>query len=189
MEKERDRAIKLLNQHGIVNQELSKMILAINYSKSYLLDQLAENTGFSFDEYLGKHKPYLTEDQISEMKDRGFEFGSHSIDHPHFRELNDEERALQISESVEFLDAKNLLTHRAFAFPYNSNMVDNEFLVTLYEKYRIDITFGSNGIKPDSRFHHFQRFHMDYRHGSTRRHLITCYAKGLAKRVVGLRNG
>jgi peptidoglycan/xylan/chitin deacetylase (PgdA/CDA1 family) len=61
---------------------------------------------------------YLTIEDIRQMERNGFEFGSHTVSHPHLARLDSEEKWLEISNSKKQLEA---LIHKPvnfFCYPY-----------------------------------------------------------------------
>jgi peptidoglycan/xylan/chitin deacetylase (PgdA/CDA1 family) len=179
-----NNVLNWFTRHDIHSSDAYQAILGIRYANRELLDELALFTGFSFGEYLEKNHLYLTTGQIKEMIGHGFETGAHSVDHPNFSELTTDERHAQISKSLDFLSDKNILTHRAFAFPFSSNMADSEFLTDAYNRYKLEITFGTNGMVPEKKPHHYQRFYMDFNYGSINYHVTLYQVKGLVKQIL-----
>ena len=61
---------------------------------------------------------YLTVEDIRQMDSEGFEFGSHTISHPHLSRLNSEEKWLEISNSKKQLEALVQKRVHFFCYPY-----------------------------------------------------------------------
>jgi peptidoglycan/xylan/chitin deacetylase (PgdA/CDA1 family) len=137
--------------------DMKKHILSISYSERAQLDQIAEAIGSSFANYLSEQKPYLTSEQIVELKNKGFYFGAHSVDHPEYQYLNLEEQIRQTKESVEYVCNTFSLDYKLFSFPFTDYKVSKTFFDRLNAKNIIDFTFGSAGLKEESIQTHYQR--------------------------------
>lgn len=137
-----------------------KDLFSINYKTQYVLDQLANHLGYSFNEFLSKEQPYLTTQQIESLICNSFTIGSHSVDHPHFADLTFEEQIAQINDSFFVLENKFRIKERYFAFPFSDNGVKLEFFNFLAE-HNIKYSFGTAGIKQDSISSNIQRIALD----------------------------
>jgi peptidoglycan/xylan/chitin deacetylase (PgdA/CDA1 family) len=60
----------------------------------------------------------LTWDQIKELSGQGFEFGSHSVNHPALHRLSGAELSHEIAESKQVIDTKIGRDTRFFCYPY-----------------------------------------------------------------------
>ena len=78
-------------------------LLQVTYKNRHLLDELAEKAGVDFGDYLQKQRPYLDSAQISSLILEGFAFGSHSIDHPEYRFMEETEQIRQTTESLRII--------------------------------------------------------------------------------------
>ena len=67
---------------------------------------------------IGKDKDYLTWDQVKEMMDFGFEFGSHTLTHPHLTKIPLEKARLEIIESKNILEKRLKQKIETFCYPY-----------------------------------------------------------------------
>ncbi|NPA36156.1 MAG: polysaccharide deacetylase family protein [Chlorobi bacterium] len=129
----------------------------IDFKNKDILDQLAGCLGVDFNEYLKNNAPYLNVEELKELNDDGVHVGAHSINHPLFELLNDEERMFQIKESVDFVknNFKNSLA--SFSFPFTDSGLSASFFRNIYDKKIADITFGTSGIKNERFKFHLQR--------------------------------
>lgn len=114
--------------------------------------------------FLQSEQPYLTSAQIREMMASGFTIGSHSVDHPLFKELTLHEQLHQIEESCRVLADTFQLNYRVFAFPYGEFGVGKALFETLQDRGSTDLLFGTRGIIPDSFPWVIQRFSMEQPH-------------------------
>lgn len=136
--------------------------LAYRNKERYLA--IAKALGFSPASFLQEEQPYLTSPQIREMMASGFTIGSHSIDHPLFKDLILSEQLRQIEESCRVMAETFQLDYRVFAFPYGEFGVGKALFETLQERGTIDLLFGTRGIIPDEYPWVIQRFGMEQAH-------------------------
>lgn len=134
-------------------------MLDIDYSQKQDLDELAEIVGVDFKAYLTIEQPYLTSTQINELIQQGFTIGAHSKNHPLYNLLTEEDQIKQTLESIDFLQQKFNLDYRVFSFPFTDDGVGQEFFRKIESK--VDVTFGSAGIKKDSISFNLQRIPME----------------------------
>jgi peptidoglycan/xylan/chitin deacetylase (PgdA/CDA1 family) len=134
-----------------------KLLLSIGFERKELLDELAMLIGVDFNEYLKLNKPYLDEVQIRSLITKGFTFGAHSIDHPEYRFLNEEEQIRQTKESVNSICNQFNLDYKVFSFPFTDFGVKKSFFDFIYKEKVVDITFGCAGIKIDTIKRNLQR--------------------------------
>jgi peptidoglycan/xylan/chitin deacetylase (PgdA/CDA1 family) len=147
------RMVEILHADGLFKVDLKSSILGITYKKRHFVNSLADAAGIDFSSYLEENKPYLTSSQIMELKDQGYMFGGHSIDHPDFRELSPEEQLFQAKESMDFVCRQFHIGYRTFAFPYWDASISRKFFTGL----KADATFGTQGLMTDPIPNHIQR--------------------------------
>lgn len=135
-----------------------KLLLSIGYDQREILDSLAKSIDLDFNKFLIENKPYLSTGQIQELLGKGFTFGAHSIDHPNYRFIPEEERYRQTKESIEFISSKFKLDYKVFSFPFTDFGMNNTFFKTIYDNQIADLTFGSAGLKTDSAKYNLHRF-------------------------------
>ncbi len=136
-------------------KNIQQYLLSIDYQNKEILDKLAKKLDVNYDDYLTENKPYLSSEQIEELIQQGFYFGSHSIDHPEYRLLNIEEQVRQTTDSMEKIIEKFNLDYRIFSFPFTDYGLKREFFDKI--ESNVDFTFGSAGIKSDEISFNFQR--------------------------------
>ncbi len=127
-------------------------LLSINYSERNYIDDFATLIGVDFNEYLVKNKPYLSTVQINALIEQGFLFGAHSIDHPIYSSLGENEQITQTETSIKEITAKFNLNYRIFSFPFTDFNVKESFFNKVFNKSNpiADLTFGCAGLKHDS---------------------------------------
>ena len=83
--------IKLSTFWGIKENNLNELktrLLSLNFNDITEIDKIASLLELNFSEYLNTNQPYLSKYQIQKLMERGFSIGSHSLNHPFFRTVN-----------------------------------------------------------------------------------------------------
>lgn len=120
----------------------------INFLNKNKTDAIAQESGFSFEEYVNKNQPFLTSAQVSDLLEMGFSIGGHSKNHPYLPILSTDAQVDQILGSTNFLAQKFNLKHRLFAFPHSDSEIKQEVINALL-KDGIDVLFGIQNQKPE----------------------------------------
>jgi peptidoglycan/xylan/chitin deacetylase (PgdA/CDA1 family) len=175
----------LKEKHAIAGGYYRKVILGLDHRNIPFIDEAAQLVRLDFREYLKARKPYLTGDQIRELVHKGFTFGGHSIDHPDFSLLTDEERIRQAVESTRNVCEQFDLKDRIFAFPFTDHGIGKGFFNAIFAGDRIELSFGSAGLKNDSEYRNLQRIPMEDFRLSAERRLKTDYLYYLLKALLG----
>jgi peptidoglycan/xylan/chitin deacetylase (PgdA/CDA1 family) len=132
-------------------------LLNIDYHQRHLADELANLIHLDFKDYLYEKKPYLTTENIESLVQKGFTFGSHSIDHPEFSTIPQEEQVRQAVESTSVISEKFHLPYKVFSFPFTDYGMQHDLFEKINEAVHFDLTFGCAGMKKDSYYNHLQR--------------------------------
>lgn len=156
---ERQQVEQWLSEKGLYSNDIESSIKKINYSQKEYLTELAEITEVDFDDYLEKHKPYLSSEQIQQLIKQGYAFGAHSIDHPLYAELGLKEQLRQTKQSMEEIATLFKLDYRLFAFPFTDSGVSRQFFETIFSTGNpiTDMSFGTSGLKNDPCNRNIQR--------------------------------
>jgi peptidoglycan/xylan/chitin deacetylase (PgdA/CDA1 family) len=143
----------ILTQRGIIQSDRNKFFI----HDSAHLDEIASESGISFSEYLGKYLPYMSLGEISSLKTDGFTIGSHSLNHPEFWILSEEEQYNQIEESMIWVVNHFQPEIKAFSFPFTDDGVKSSLFEKLKSNGVVDVTFGTAGLKYDQVSFNLQR--------------------------------
>ena len=150
---------------AVLNRFFAKKGVKTELKKTYAdllsLDQIAEDIGLKWEEYLDEEKPYMSMEQLKQMAEDGFTIGAHSWDHPEFWLLDEERQLEEVKESMEWLVANFNPKIKAFAFPFTDFGVSDSVFDAIHRKRLCDITFGTAGIKTEKLPTHFQRLQME----------------------------
>lgn len=145
-----------------IKTESTSFILSLNFSQKNILDEIGDLIGTDFHDYLKIQKPYLDTSQIQEMIHEGFTIGAHSINHPEYMLLTEEEQLDQTIESINTIQRLFTLSYRVFAFPFTDHGIGKKFFNRIYEttQPKANLTFGVAGLKKDV-FYNLQRIPME----------------------------
>ena len=142
-------------------EEAKMNLLKIEFDSRDKLDQLAKLLGFSFSGFLSEYQPYLTTTQIKDLMQRGFTFGSHSVNHPLFKELKTATQHEQVSQSFDHLESSFGFDQRYFSFPFSDDGLSSSFIQSLQVDHNVKLSFGVSGLKDDVTPYHLHRTPME----------------------------
>jgi len=146
-----------------VRREAAAFLKTLKYSHQRFLTEIAQLTETNFSEYLQTMQPYLSTQQVEKLISEGFSIGAHSMDHPEYYMLSEEEQVRQTIDSIQFVNNNFHTKTKAFSFPFTDKKVSINFFSKLYnpENSMADISFGSSGLKNDPIPFNLQRIIMD----------------------------
>lgn len=166
----------------LAEQLAANGMLDLNCNEEEDIDSFAKTLGVNFDEYLEKEKPYLSTSQINELIEKGFTIGAHSKNHPLYKLISEKEQIEQTLGSLVVLRQQFSLDYSVFSFPFTDDGVGHSFFKAIQSK--IDLTFGSAGVKRDSVEFNLQRVPME-NVDSAEELIKTQYMYCLLKKLVG----
>ncbi len=150
-------------------------LLKLTYHDSGIIDELAKELNIDFEEFLQKEKPYMSWEEIEELKNQGFYFGGHSVDHPLYSQISLEEQMDQTRKSVDET-IKNLnLDYRIFSFPFTDEGVKKEFYNWIFDEEVCELTFGTRRMKIDEFPRNIHRFGLEPNKDYTLRFFMNQY--------------
>ena len=89
--------------------------------------------------------PIMTDAQIKEWNDNGFEIGSHSLDHSILNNLDEKEIMTQLNESKEYFKKNFDINVESFSYPYGKY---NQKIIKFVEKfYKFAVTTKRSRFK------------------------------------------
>lgn len=170
--------------HTSVNN-YKKALLDIRYAERKLIEIFAALIELNLEDYIAKHQPYLTSQNIISLHAKGFVFGAHSMDHPQYRFLDVETQIFQTHKSVQ---AIRQLTHEPqtlFAFPFTDDGVSKSFFEKIAQSENAPaLTFGCAGLKNDSIASNLQRIPLEVSGRTAKEILTTEYLYYMAKAII-----
>jgi peptidoglycan/xylan/chitin deacetylase (PgdA/CDA1 family) len=164
-----------------------KGLLKVSYANRHCLDQLALKVELHFDEFLLQRRPYLDATQVHSLLHQGFTFGAHSIDHPEYRFLDEEEQIRQTFESIHAVTGEFGIKEKVFSFPFTDHGVRRSFFDRVYNPSQplADLTFGGAGLKNDSVQKNIQRIPFEGTTLDAEQILATEYLYFIIKSIFG----
>jgi peptidoglycan/xylan/chitin deacetylase (PgdA/CDA1 family) len=153
-EKPDKKAAEFLDKNGLP----AGKILKAEISQVEILNEAATLLGVDFSEFLSRHKPYLTSEQIKSLADDGFTIGAHSHSHPEFWKISEKKQIDEIKKSMNLLEQWVNPSIKVFSFPFTDDGVPASVLRTIKKEHICDITFGTAGVKQDMFDFHLQRY-------------------------------
>lgn len=182
-----DKFQKVLNQYFKDELNIEKfktIVLSIKYKDCFKLDEIAEIIQINFNDYLKTQKPYLTSQEITELKQRNFYVGAHSVNHPDFHEISFEEKLKQVINSIDFVQQTFNTDYRIFSFPFFDHRIEKGFYEKLQE-LNIDLSFGVSGFKKDSVANNLHRIPMEKKTTGAQRIIRERYFNYMLKSIAG----
>lgn len=151
---------------------LKSSLLSVRWHQQALLDDIALAFEIDFKAFLKQQKPYLSQEQISQMIEDGFTFGSHSQNHPTYNSINLPSQIEQTLLSQAYLNQHFQLPYQTFAFPFTDSGVSKAFFDNILGEEKFQLTFGGAGLKQEAIKGQLQRFGMETHQLSTPKQLI-----------------
>lgn len=165
----------LLNLASQSTKSVIEKLELLTFADLELIDTIGVLLKIDFKEFLSKIQPYLSTTEIIELKDKGFSFGSHSLNHPLFKDLTYNQQKIQITESFSFLSRKFGLKNKYFSFPFSDDKVKNNLFKWLYGVEQCKLSFGISGLKVDANKFHLHRIQMENNFDSAEKIVKTEY--------------
>jgi peptidoglycan/xylan/chitin deacetylase (PgdA/CDA1 family) len=153
--------LRILRRSGIFASDLISGLRAISWRNRNLTDEIGMECGIDFAAFALQRRPYLSGEQIRSLSANGFSIGSHSIDHPVYKDLSLSEQLRQTSESTRILSELIGVSCKAFAFPHGDSGVPGEFFNEMFTKGSLEVSFGTSAPGHSKHRLHFQRFSME----------------------------
>jgi peptidoglycan/xylan/chitin deacetylase (PgdA/CDA1 family) len=150
-----------LNMQFSCRYKAAKHIMTLRYPQRATISELIDCLGLDIDNQLKQFKPYMTLEEIQTLVSKRFTIGAHSVDHPEFYLLSEEEQLIQTITSVKTVDEWFNPKYNVFAFPFTDVGVKNSYFDNLEKQCNIDLTFGCSGLKNDKIKTNVHRIPMD----------------------------
>ena len=160
-------------------------ILKLTRQDSDKIEDLAKEFNVDFKDFLQNEQPYMNWEEIEELKNQGFYFGGHSIDHPLYNQISLEEQLHQTEKSVNETVENLGLDYRIFSFPFTDDGVKKEFFKRVFEEKICDLTFATGRLKSDEFVQNIHRFGLELNDGSTARFFLKRYLTYFINSLLG----
>jgi peptidoglycan/xylan/chitin deacetylase (PgdA/CDA1 family) len=128
-------------------------LLTIRPVDAALLDQLCRRFEVDARAYVDQVKPYLSTEQILQLRANGFTIGAHSCSHRLLQDLTSAEAELEIVKSCRVIHQLTGQASVPFAFPYFGGGLDRSWLAGLRERNAfVGLFFDTQGLQSDVAF-------------------------------------
>jgi peptidoglycan/xylan/chitin deacetylase (PgdA/CDA1 family) len=125
-------------------------LFTIEPKDSELLDQLCRRLKVDAEGYVKNRKPYLSKEQILQLRSDGFTIGAHSCSHPRLQNLSLEHAEREIVNSCRIIGELTGQASVPFAFPYFGGGLDRTWLADIRKRYPfVGLFFDTQGLRPD----------------------------------------
>ena len=185
----RELSKEIANILGILDNSdednIIQSLLNLKYHHKSTIDKVANRIEVDFDEYLKKHKPYLSKEHIKDLIADGHSVGAHSVDHPEYRLIEDVDRLDQTLDSIRFVKENFSPRIMSFSFPFTDFQVDRFFFDMLSFSKKCHITFGCAGMKKDEVPRNLQRIAMEGKSQTAKQTIHSEYFQFLLKSMLG----
>ena len=173
----------ILKNENISKASLEESLLSLKFHHQSIIQQLSNLLEVSFSRFLKEERPYMTLAEIQQLHQDGFHIGAHSVSHPNYQGISQEEQIKETSNSINFIKKHFPSKVTTFAFPYSSIGISKSFFDFLNKN--VDISFGTSGLKLDSINNHLHRFPMEGANFSPQKMIKGEYNAFLLKKLVG----
>jgi len=165
-----DMAVSQIMKKLEINKakEIPKRLMSLQHEESELIDELASLLNISFADYLENEQPYMTTEQLKDLKKRGFLIGAHSEDHPLYYKLSEQEILRQTKVSCETIKAFFPEEKILFSFPFTDYGVGSKLVRKMKQERLFDFCFGCAGLRKEKESYHIQRIPMESGHHKAR---------------------
>ena len=153
------KALGIFDLKNNSDSEFESLVKGVKYQQRFILDEIAHSFNLDFDNYLKVQKPYLSKAELLQLNSEGVHIGAHSINHPLFNELSENEQWAQFSGSIDWVKANFNQKINSFSFPFTDYGISAGFFTRIFntEKPFVDFTFGTAGLKKEKFSNHLQR--------------------------------
>jgi peptidoglycan/xylan/chitin deacetylase (PgdA/CDA1 family) len=125
-------------------------LFTIEPKDSRLLDQICRRLNVDAEGYVEKRKPYLSSEQILQLRSDGFTIGAHSCSHLLLQNLSLEQAEREIVNSCRIVSELTGQPSVPFAFPYFGGGIDRSWLANIRKQYPfVGLFFDTQGLKND----------------------------------------
>lgn len=131
--------------------ELRGWLYDAQFDAEPAIDELCRVYGIDWARYLAERKPYLSWEQIRDLRAQGFTIGAHTFDHRRLGLLSREEARSEIVRSCQDVAERLGLEQVPFAFPFSGQGVDRGMLRELVrEGSPVELIFEATGLGRES---------------------------------------
>ncbi len=148
--------LEIAGLNGQTHRQLRPLLhwlLTIGAADAAPLRQLSRRLDIDPGEYVRTVRPYLTAQQIRQLRSDGFTIGAHSCSHRWLQDLPQAEAEQEIVESCRIVRDLTGQDEVPFAFPYFGGGLDRAWLAQLRQQNDfIGLFFDTDGLREDAPF-------------------------------------
>lgn len=128
-------------------------LLTLRPTEAASLDLLCRRLSVDAAAYVDKVKPYLSSEEILQLRSDGFAIGAHSLSHRRLQDLTPAEVEREIVESCRVIHQLTGQESVPFAFPYFGGGLDRRWLAEIREQHPfVGLFFDTQGLRRDADF-------------------------------------
>lgn len=150
---------KYFENSNDLNSILNQLKKTNQFNQS-ILDNIANEIGLDFDDFLKSEKPFATKEQIEEIVKMGFYVGGHSLSHPYFELLSEAEQYRQAVDSAKRIANEFHQKYTLFAFPHYDNKIKTKTIQKILNG-GVDVIFGIQNQLPELQLRMLHRFNAE----------------------------
>lgn len=165
LEREDNRELDVVKKILEVNAgkiEIIHKLKQFSYTEQDILNSIFKVLDIDIEQWLNKHKPYMTIDQILKLKNLGYTIGVHGYNHAEFYHMSPEEQKEDIRKCINWIETNIHPSEYYFAFPFTDDQVTNQFYSEFTGDNKKVVFFGTAGLKNDPLTNSFQRIPVEY---------------------------
>ncbi|MEN8158241.1 MAG: polysaccharide deacetylase family protein [Bacteroidota bacterium] len=168
--------------------QVGEALMMVTYQQQALLKALSQHIGIDEAAYLNENPLYMSTRQVRDLSNWGFHLGAHSMDHPEFFRMTEEEMVSGVKRSMQDIKERFRIDPATFAFPFTSDGVPEGVIDALLTGGVADVIFGTAGLKRTGKDRFIQRIPMESMDMPALRLLKAEYLYYLLKAPLGRNN-
>jgi len=142
-------------------KDLIDYLYLLSHKDMDYIDKTCQVVGVNVKAYLKIKQPYLSLEEIKELRNHNISIGSHGTNHQWFKHLDQKAQERQIIESFEFMKKELQIQKHYFSFPFSDEGVSSDFFDWFSIDFQGDLSFGISGLKDDKTPYHLHRIPME----------------------------
>lgn len=133
--------------------EFEVWIRSLAHADEATIDMTCKMLGMNIPAYMVDNQVFLTREEIREMADDGFTFGSHTRSHPKLAQVSAEEMEVEMVESARIVQALTGADTVPFSFPFSAFGIDRKVLASIRDRnHFLGLLFDTKGLQKDADF-------------------------------------
>jgi len=159
---------------------LEESLLSLKYEDTDVINRILKLSDVTY----SNSDIYMNSTQINTLVLEGHSIGAHSLDHPNFQLLENQERLDQIEQSLDYCQRQFNQSLRLFAFPFYDFNLPKSLYESMFNELKVDLSFGTSGFKKDVFNNSVQRFPIEDKNSDLIPHIKKSLVYYLLKKIV-----